>query len=65
VHPPQCRGERVDVPGGDDEAGALVADEPAGDGADGISGDHGNSLVEGFVDHQAPGLAEVAGGDRR
>ena len=65
VHPPQRRAERVRVARGDDEPGALVADEPAGDGADGIGGDHGNSLVEGFVDHQPPRLEEVAGGDRR
>ena len=42
-----------------------MADEPAGDGADGIGGDHGDSLVEGFVDDQAPRLAEVARGDGR
>ena len=43
----------------------LVADEPAGGGADGIGGDHGDSLVEGFVDDEPPRLAEVARGDGR
>ena len=38
---PQRGGERRDVAGGDDEPGALVADEPAGGGADGVGGDDG------------------------
>ncbi len=53
------------VAGRHDEAGALVLDEAACGGADGVGGDHGDSLVEGFVDDEAPRLQEVARGDRR
>ena len=62
---PQRGGQRGRVAGRDDEPGLLVADEPAGGGPDRGGGDHGYSLVEGFVDHQPPRLEEVARGDRR
>ena len=52
-------------PAGTTRPVSLVADEPAGGGADRGGGDHGHSLVEGFVDHQPPRLEEVARGDRR
>ena len=52
-------------PRGHDEPGALVLDEPTRGGSDGIGGDHGDSLVEGFVDDEPPRLEEVARGDRR
>ena len=57
--------QRVRVARRDDEPGALVLHEPAGGGSDGIGGDHGDSLVEGFVDDEPPRLEEVARGDRR
>ena len=41
------------------------AHESAGGGSDGVCGDHGNSLVEGFVDDEPPRLEKVARGNRR
>src|SRR3954451_14958726 len=40
----QRAGQRGRVPGGDDQAGALVADEAAGGGSDGVGGDDGQLL---------------------
>ena len=56
-------GKRVTVARGDDESGALMLHEPARGGSDGVCGDHGNSLVEGFVYDEAPRLQEVTRGD--
>src|SRR5262245_24585037 len=44
--------ERLGVPGRDDQAGSLVLDESARGGSYGVCRDHGNSLVEGFVDDE-------------
>src|SRR5215207_11604079 len=46
LQPPQRRGERLVVAGGDDEPGLLVADEPARGGSDGCACDHRHPLVE-------------------
>src|SRR5829696_6286109 len=65
VEAPDGGGEGVLVARGHDQARALVLHEPAGGGSHGVGCDDGNSLVEGFVDDEAPRLAEVARGDRR
>ena len=55
AQPEQRAGEGVRIPGGDDQAGALVLDQPAGGGADRVGRDHWDSLVEGFVGDQPHG----------
>ena len=65
VQAPQRGRERPLVARRHDEAGALVLHEAAGGGPDGVGGDHGDSLVEGFVDDEPPRLQEVARGDGR
>src|SRR5689334_16445136 len=57
--------QRAGVTRRNDEPGLLVLYQAARGGSYGIGGDHGNSLVEGFVDDEAPRLQEVPGGDRR
>ena len=42
-----------------------MAQQPAGDGADGIGCDDRQSLVHGFIDDEPPRLAEGARGNRR
>src|SRR3954452_11538063 len=61
----QGRAQGGDIARGDDQARALVLHEAACGGSYGIGGDHGNSLVEGFVDDEAPRLEKVARGERR
>src|SRR3984893_13336396 len=62
---PAYRGrERRHVAGGHDQAVVPVADQAAGGGADGIACDHRQPAVHRLVDHQAPGLAKGASGDR-
>ena len=65
VQAPQRARQRPLVARRHDEAGALVLHEAACGGADGVGGDDGDSLVEGFVDDEPPRLEEVARGDRR
>ena len=59
------RAQRGGVARGDDEPGALVPHEAARGGSYCVCGDHGNSLVEGFVDDEPPRLEKVARGNRR
>jgi hypothetical protein len=49
----------------DDQPGVFMADETAGGGSYSVGGNHGESLMEGFVDHEPPRLEEVACGERR
>ena len=62
---PASPGQRARVAGGHHQPVAPVAHQSAGDGAHGVACDHGKRSVHRLVDHQPPGLAEGAGGDRR
>ena len=57
--------QRARVARRDDQPGVFVAHETAGGGAHCVGGDHGDSLVEGFVDDEPPRLEEVTRGERR
>ena len=48
--------QRARVARRDDQPGVLVAHEAAGGGPYGVGRDHGDSLVEGFVDDESPRL---------
>src|SRR5262249_10133810 len=65
VQPAPRGAEPVRVARFDDQSCLLVADKRTCRRPDGVTGDHGYSLVERFVDDEAPRLKEVARGDRR
>jgi hypothetical protein len=55
---PKRPAERVRVARRDDQTGAFMLSEAACRGSNCVWGDHGYSLVEGFVGHQPPTARE-------